>query len=45
MKNRYGRPLRRLVAERFHLKYYVDMTGTILSVDNIVDGLSPSRLT
>ena len=28
MKNRYGGPLRRLVAERFHLKYYVDMTGT-----------------
>ena len=28
MKNRYGGPLRRLVAERFHLKYYVDMTDT-----------------
>lgn len=28
MKNRYGGPLRRLVAEQFHLKVYVDMTGT-----------------
>ncbi|MEZ4833779.1 MAG: Eco57I restriction-modification methylase domain-containing protein [Caldilineaceae bacterium] len=26
MKNRYGGPLRRLVAEKFHLKIYVDMT-------------------
>lgn len=28
MKNRYGGPLRRLVAERFHLKTYVDMVDT-----------------
>ncbi|MCL2625502.1 MAG: Eco57I restriction-modification methylase domain-containing protein [Cystobacterineae bacterium] len=28
MKNRYGGPLRRLVAERFHLKIYVDMVDT-----------------
>lgn len=28
MKNRYGGPLRRLVAQRFHLKIYVDMVGT-----------------
>jgi hypothetical protein len=28
MKNRYGRPLRSLVAERFHLKVYVDMVDT-----------------
>jgi hypothetical protein len=28
MKNRYGGPLRRLVAERFHLRYYVDMVNT-----------------
>lgn len=28
MKNRYGGPLRRFVAERFHLKIYVDMTGS-----------------
>lgn len=27
MKNRYGGPLRYLVAEQFHLKIYVDMTG------------------
>ncbi|GHT87416.1 type II DNA modification methyltransferase [Betaproteobacteria bacterium] len=28
MKNRYGGPLRNLVAERFHLKVYVDMVDT-----------------
>lgn len=28
MKNRYGGPLRSLVAERFHLKVYVDMVDT-----------------
>lgn len=28
MKNRYGGPLRRLVADQFHLKIYVDMTDT-----------------
>lgn len=28
MKNRYGWPLRSLVAERFHLKIYVDMVDT-----------------
>jgi hypothetical protein len=28
MKNRYGGPLRSLVAERFHLKAYVDMVDT-----------------
>ncbi len=28
MKNRYGGPLRGLVAEQYHLKIYVDMTGT-----------------
>lgn len=28
MKNRYGGPLRRLVAERYHLKVYVDMVDT-----------------
>lgn len=27
-KNRYGAPLRSLVAERFHLKFYVDMVDT-----------------
>lgn len=28
MKNRYGGPLRRLVAEQYHLKIYVDMVDT-----------------
>ncbi len=28
MRNRYGRPLRKLVAEQFHLKAYVDMVDT-----------------
>lgn len=28
MKNRYGGPLRGLVAEQFHLRIYVDMVGT-----------------
>lgn len=28
MKNRYGGPLRNLIAERFHLKIYVDMVDT-----------------
>lgn len=28
MKNRYGGPLRALIAEQFHLKTYVDMTDT-----------------
>ena len=28
MKNRYGGPLRELVAEQFHLKIYVDMVDT-----------------
>jgi len=28
MKNRYGGPLRRLVAERYSLKFYVDMVDT-----------------
>jgi len=28
MKNRYGGPLRSLIAKQFHLKIYVDMVGT-----------------
>ena len=28
MKNRYGGPLRKMVAKDFHLKYYVDMVDT-----------------
>jgi len=34
MKNKYGGPLRRLVAEKYHLEYYVDMFDTeAFSVD------------
>jgi Eco57I restriction-modification methylase/restriction endonuclease TaqI-like protein len=28
MKNKYGGPLRELIARRFHLQCYIDMTGT-----------------
>lgn len=28
IKNRYGAPLRALIANHYHLKYYVDMVGT-----------------
>jgi len=28
IKNRYGGPLRQLIADRFHLRVYVDMVGT-----------------
>lgn len=28
MKNRYGGPLRKLISDRFHLKYFVDMVDT-----------------
>ena len=28
MKNRYGGPLRKLVAEQYHLKIYIDMVGS-----------------
>jgi hypothetical protein len=28
MKNRYGGPLRQLIAKQFHLKFYVDMVNT-----------------
>lgn len=28
MKNKYGGPLRHFVSNRFHLKYYIDMTDT-----------------
>jgi hypothetical protein len=28
MKNKYGGPLRKLIAEQFHLKYFVNMVGT-----------------
>ncbi|MCH9663835.1 MAG: Eco57I restriction-modification methylase domain-containing protein [Gammaproteobacteria bacterium] len=28
MKNRYGGPLRQLIAKQFHLRFYIDMAGT-----------------
>lgn len=36
MKNRYGGPLRNLVAEQFHLKIYVDMVGTPAFHSNVI---------
>lgn len=36
MKNRYGGPLRRLVAESFHLQIYVDMTDVPAFHTNVV---------
>ncbi|MCX7150235.1 MAG: Eco57I restriction-modification methylase domain-containing protein [Rhodocyclales bacterium] len=36
MKNRYGGPLRSLVAERFHLKIYVNMVDTPAFHSNVI---------
>lgn len=36
MKNRYGGPLRNLVAERFHLKIYVDMVDTPAFLSDVI---------
>lgn len=36
MKNRYGGPLRRLVAERFHLRAYVDMVDTPAFLSDVI---------
>lgn len=36
MKNRYGGPLRKLVADRFHLKVYVDMVNTPAFHSNVI---------
>jgi hypothetical protein len=36
MKNRYGGPLRSLIAERFHLKVYVDMVDTPAFHSNVI---------
>ena len=36
MKNRYGGPLRELVASQFHLKFYVDMTDTAAFHSDVV---------
>jgi len=36
MKNRYGGPLRQLVAEHFHFKIYVDMVNTDAFHDDVI---------
>lgn len=36
MKNRYGGPLRQLVADNFHLKIYVDMVNTDAFHDDVI---------
>lgn len=36
MKNRYGGPLRRLVAENFHLRAYVDMVDTPAFLSEVI---------
>jgi hypothetical protein len=36
MKNRYGGPLRQLVAEHFHLKFYIDMVDTPAFLTNVI---------
>jgi hypothetical protein len=36
MKNKYGGPLRRLVASRYHLKCYIDMFGTPAFHSNVI---------
>ncbi len=36
IKNRYGGPLRRLVAEHFHLKYFVDMVDTDAFLSDVI---------
>src|SRR5690606_36211813 len=36
MKNRYGGPLRSFVAERFHLKIYVDMVDTVAFHSDVI---------
>ena len=36
IKNRYGGPLRRLVAEKYHLKYFVDMVDTEAFLSDVI---------
>lgn len=36
MKNRYGGPLRQLIAENFHLKIYVDMVDTPAFLNDVI---------
>ncbi len=36
IKNRYGGPLRQYIAERFHLKYFVDMVDTEAFMSDVI---------
>ena len=36
MKNRYGGPLRRFIAENFHLRHFVDMVGTDAFLSDVI---------
>jgi hypothetical protein len=36
MKNRYGGPLRRFIADRFHLRYFVDMVDTDAFLTDVI---------
>jgi len=36
MKNKYGGPLRKLVAENYHLKYYIDMVDTEAFLSDVI---------
>ena len=36
IKNRYGRLLRKLISEKFHLNYYVDMNGVNAFHDDVI---------
>lgn len=36
MKNRYGGPLRRMIAEDYAMRYYVDMVGTAAFQTDVV---------
>ena len=36
MKNRYGGPLRRFIADKFHLKCFVDMVDTDAFLSDVI---------
>jgi hypothetical protein len=36
VKNRYGAPLRQLIADKFHLKYFVDMVDTPAFLSDVI---------
>jgi Eco57I restriction-modification methylase/TaqI-like C-terminal specificity domain len=36
MKNRYGGPLRRFIADKFHLRHFVDMVDTDAFLSNVI---------